>query len=140
MSIAGCWIVRAKENVSGHGILDRNRTVITFNWAHASSPVCPPERNATPDTAAGTNRSRHATRLDGLFFVHVRSISRRPKRLLPWLTPPRLGCDHHDRHRDGPWKSYALVHDARLGHWIIAIVDAGGLVAIGFSLLLVAKT
>ena len=59
--------------------------------------------------------------------------------LLPWLAPRGWGVIAAIAVVMGPWMAYALVQDARLGHWIIAIVDAGGLVAIGFSIWLVAK-
>jgi hypothetical protein len=47
--------------VSAHGILPANFTFIAFKRDDASSPGCPPDRNATPGTAAGTARSRHLT-------------------------------------------------------------------------------
>ena len=42
------------ENVSAQGIFDLNRMFIAFKRAEASSALWPPERNATPVTAAGT--------------------------------------------------------------------------------------
>ncbi len=34
----------------------------------------------------------------------------------------------------GPWMAYSLVGDLREGHWVIAILDVGALVAIAFAL------
>jgi len=57
---AGCCSARAYENVSGHG-KSLPRLCMAFKWAVASSLVCPPDRNTTPATAAGTVLSRQRT-------------------------------------------------------------------------------
>jgi hypothetical protein len=57
--------------------------------------------------------------------------------LLPWLTPKGWGVIIAIAAVLGPWMVYALVSDLRLGHWIIAVMDFAGLVAIAFSLWLV---
>lgn len=36
-----------------------------------------------------------------------------------------------------PWMAIALADDTRSGHWIIAVVDLAGLIAIGYALWLV---
>ena len=59
ISSAGCWMARAKENVSAHGSRDAgalNLTFMAFKRAEASSPVWPPDRNAIP----GRRRARLA--------------------------------------------------------------------------------
>ena len=59
--MAGSWIARANENANPQGIRPLNRAFIALSRADASSPDWPPERNATPGTAAGTVRRRQRT-------------------------------------------------------------------------------
>ncbi len=61
MSSAGCWIARENENVNAQGRRDLKRRFIAFSRVEANSGLCPPDRNATPGTAAGTVRSRPVT-------------------------------------------------------------------------------
>ena len=68
ISRAGCCMARANEKVSAQGSRDLNRTFIAFNRAEASSGDCPPDKNATAGTAAGTARKRHPHRGVGRLF------------------------------------------------------------------------
>jgi len=54
-------MARANEKVNAQGSRDVNRTFMAFKRAEASSPDWPPDKNAIPDTAAGTARKRHPT-------------------------------------------------------------------------------
>src|SRR5659263_720061 len=54
-------MARANENANAHGSRDLNLTFMAFNRAEASSGGWPPDKNAIPGTAAGTDRKRHRT-------------------------------------------------------------------------------
>ena len=54
-------MARENEKVSTHGALDRHLTFMAFKRAEASSALWPPDRKATPGTAAGTARSSQDT-------------------------------------------------------------------------------
>jgi hypothetical protein len=54
-------MARANENANAQGIRDLNRTFMAFNRAEASSADWPPDKNAIPGTAAGTDRRRQRT-------------------------------------------------------------------------------
>jgi hypothetical protein len=57
ISSAGCCRARPKENVRAHGSCPP-RSCMAARWRVACSGDCPPDKNATPGTAAGTVRSR----------------------------------------------------------------------------------
>ena len=69
--MAGSWMARANENARPHGIRPLNRAFIALSRAEASSPDWPPERNATPGTAAGTVRSRQCTVASAISSLRV---------------------------------------------------------------------
>ena len=54
-------MARENEKVNTQGIRDLNRTFIAFRRAEASSLGWPPDKNATPGTAAGTVCKRQFT-------------------------------------------------------------------------------
>jgi hypothetical protein len=49
-------MTRANENANAQDSRDLNLTFMAFKRAEASSPGCPPDKNAIPGTAAGTAR------------------------------------------------------------------------------------
>ena len=57
----GCCSARPYENVSGQGSRPVKIRFIESRLAVACSSLCPPERNAMPATAAGTQRLRTRT-------------------------------------------------------------------------------
>ena len=61
--VAGCWIARANENASAHGMrrLEACRFIGVEPRIEASLADWPPERNAMPGTAAGTVRMKQLT-------------------------------------------------------------------------------
>src|ERR1017187_8603116 len=61
ISKAGCWMARANENANAQGACGLNLTFMAFKRAEAPSAGWPPDKNAIPGTAAGTDRKRHFT-------------------------------------------------------------------------------
>jgi hypothetical protein len=59
--------------------------------------------------------------------------------LLPWLSTNRPMISLAMLVVLAPWMALALADDTRSGHFIIAIVDLAGLIAIGYALWLIKK-
>ena len=54
-------MARENENANAQGIRDLNLTFMAFKRAEASSAGWPPDKNAIPGTAAGTERKKQLT-------------------------------------------------------------------------------